>query len=286
MTHDTDDTPGRNTRGRTWFITWNDYPENYAEIITDGSDKCVFQLEIGDAGNEHVQGALYFNNARSFNSVKKLLPGAHIEPVKNWNAAVNYCKKSETSVAGSQVDTTQLPICRDAFEELELSYKWWQQEILDIIDTDPCFTRSIHWYWDAVGGCGKSTFTKHLCLKYGAIILSGKAADMQYAIYSMKVKPKIIIIDIPRTAEGFVSYGGIEKIKDGCFFNAKYESGMCLFDNPHIICFANFEPKKETMSEDRWKITDINYIGLLEGDDDAQAYDNIELDDDLDDELW
>jgi len=77
------------------------------------------------------------------------------------------------------------------------------------------------------------------------------------AIASMKVKPKVVIIDIPRTSESFVSYGGIEKIKDGCFFSGKYESGMVLYDNPHVICFANFPPVSETMSADRWHIVKI-----------------------------
>lgn len=277
-TDDTVDTPSRNTRGRTWFVTWNDYPEEYSKIITEASDKCVFQLEIGESGNEHVQGAVYFKNPRTFSAVKKLFTGAHIEPARNWGAACNYCKKSETAVGGTQVDTRESPPCRDAFTELGLEYKWWQQEILDIIDKDPCFTREVYWYWDEVGGCGKSTFTKHLCLKYGAVILSGKAADMQYAVYSMKTKPKVIICDIPRTSEGYLSYGGIEKIKDGCFFNSKYESGMCLFDNPHIICFANFAPQTQSMSADRWRITDIRQVSLTEDADWIDISDNFTWD--------
>ena len=36
-----------------------------------------------------------------------------------------------------------------------------------------------------------------------------------------------------------------------------YESKMKVFDPPHVICFANFEPKREAMSADRWAIVDL-----------------------------
>lgn len=253
-------TQSRNTiKSRLWFITWNDYPSNYVELITSTAEEWTFQKEVGASGNEHIQGAMKFKNARSFISVQKLLPGCHLEVCKNWNAAVNYCKKIDTAIQGT-INTSDTRV-RDAFSDFDLKYKWWQQEIVDIIKTDPVHTRTIHWYYDTIGGVGKTTFTKHLVLQNDAIVLSGKAADMQYAITCMKVKPKTIIIDIPRTAEQFLSYGGIEAIKNGMFFNTKYESKMVVFDNPHIICFANFLPQMDAMSADRWHIVNVSETG-------------------------
>ena len=49
----------------------------------------------------------------------------------------------------------------------------------------------------------------------------------------------------------------MESIKNGRVFSAKYESKMKVFDPPHVICFANFEPKREAMSADRWAIVDL-----------------------------
>lgn len=254
-------------KSRAWLFTWHNFPEDYKEVLESTNyDKLICQQEIGENTNKlHLQGAIYYKNERSRKALTEIMKGIHLEVAKKWIACVNYCKKSKTAVAGTQIDTTKKPkfVFDDAFIVFGFEYKWWQQEIIDIINEDPRWTRSIHWYFDTTGGAGKTTFTKHLCGTYNAVILSGKASDMQYAIYNMPTKPTVVIIDIPRTAEDYVSYGGIEKIKDGCFFNTKYESGMCIYNSPHIICFANFPPKKESMSKDRWKIVDICQEELL-----------------------
>ena len=54
-----------------------------------------------------------------------------------------------------------------------------------------------------------------------------------------------------------INYQVMESIKNGRVFSAKYESKMKVFDPPHVICFANFEPKREAMSADRWAIVDL-----------------------------
>ena len=46
----------------------------------------------------HRQG--YFRTTRQmrFSQVSKLLPGIHIEPARDWNKLLNYCKKKATSL--------------------------------------------------------------------------------------------------------------------------------------------------------------------------------------------
>ena len=40
--------------------------------------------------------------------------------------------------------------------------------------------------------------------------------------------------------------------------NTKYETGVKIFNSPHIICFANFPPDNlEQLSADRWIITNL-----------------------------
>ena len=51
---------------------------------------------------EHYQG--YIRTARQvrFAQLKKIYPGVHIEPAKNWDALVKYCAKKDTAVEGTQ----------------------------------------------------------------------------------------------------------------------------------------------------------------------------------------
>ena len=87
-------TPSRNTKSRAWGpCTWNNYPDNYAAIIKGCGGDYVYQTELGSTGNIHIQFGIKFANPRSFEAVKKLFPGAHIEASNNWPAVVNYCKK-------------------------------------------------------------------------------------------------------------------------------------------------------------------------------------------------
>lgn len=257
-TVDTDGTPSRNTKIRAWFGTWNSYPDDWRDIITRSCDKYVAQPEVGASGNPHIQFAVYFKNARSFNSVKKLFQGAHLEPAKNWGACKNYCKKSETK-AGEGIDSENRIICRDPLQEKEL-YEW-QREICDIINSD-ADDRTIFWYWEPDGCQGKTTLAKHLCLMdSGILYMTGKAADIKYGVFQYveehKKGPRCVIIDLTRSTEGFVSWQGIEEVKNGIFYNTKYECKMVMFDNPHVIIFANYKPEKDKLSSDRWKLKRI-----------------------------
>lgn len=136
----------------------------------------------------------------------------------------------------------------------------YQREIHDLILTKPD-DRTINWYWEDDGNTGKSSFTKYLCVHHKAIVLSGKASDCFNGILSVMdkngVAPNIVIFDIPRVCSDYISYQAIEKIKDGCFFSGKYEGGMCVYNPPHILCFANVPPDAEKLSLDRWNIRHI-----------------------------
>lgn len=96
-------------------------------------------------------------------------------------------------------------------------------------------------------------------------MVSGKGADIKYGIVSWKNDKKnknkdlkIILFHFVRSQEDYISYSAIEECKDMFFFSGKYESNMIIGNIPHVIIFANFEPKKEQLSEDRWVIKNID----------------------------
>jgi hypothetical protein len=139
----------------------------------------------------------------------------------------------------------------------------WQALFKRIIESEP-HDRLIYWFYEKKGKVGKTTMSRWAAAKKDAVILGGKSQDMFYGIITAKEKmgevPKTLIFDIPRCTEKFVSWGGIEKSKDMCFFSGKYESASFCDAKPHCIIFANFEPPYENLSYDRWRIIEIQSL--------------------------
>lgn len=116
--------------------------------------------------------------------------------------------------------------------------------------------RNIIWYCDMEGGCGKTAFARYILTKMDNILFvsSGSAKDIGYQILKAKNDPQVVIFNLPRSAEGGMSYASLENVKDGLLFSGKYEGGFKLFPPPHVVVFANFLPDYGKLSIDRWVI--------------------------------
>lgn len=137
----------------------------------------------------------------------------------------------------------------------------WQMDMCDLL-AEKVNDRIIYWLWDYKGGSGKTALMRHLaCTRDDVLIVGGRATDMRFAVAGYVEKnhqgPKVIILNLARTVEDFVSYQGIEQVKDALFANTKYESGQVLYNPPHLVVFANFPPDTSKLSSDRWKIMEI-----------------------------
>lgn len=89
-------------RSRKWFITINPKANCYANIMTildevrhSGyimavHDKEDEEIDYADLENKHYHICLKFQNARSFESMIKKFPGAHIQVCEYWNRSVQY----------------------------------------------------------------------------------------------------------------------------------------------------------------------------------------------------
>lgn len=255
-----DETP-QTFRGRSWFLTWNSYKECDTDTLTQYLEnyavKYAIQEETGESGTPHLQGMFILKNATSAKALWKKFPKVYIRKLIDEKSAVAYCTKTATRTGRQWLKGYCKPVT-DPLAGKEL--KDWQIEVLEYIKEEPD-DREIRWYFDTCGGVGKTALAKHICLKYSdALYCSGKAADVKYAITQMKEKgldPNIIIFDIPRCSRDYISYQAIEELKNGIFFSGKYESGMVMFNNPHVICFANEEPKMDKLSIDRWYIKEV-----------------------------
>lgn len=263
--NDTVDTDRGNTknpdpRARSWFLTWNN-PETdtvLKELLEiSGAERYVFQLEEGESGTPHFQGLVYYKNARSFNAMRNLCKEIHWEVAKDVRKAIKYCCKPEGRLDGPWSKDIKIP--KD-IALIDPRKRAWQSALIDelMFEADD---RKIIWYCDPVGGSGKTQLAKYLVVKHKALVVSGKATDIKFAMMKHLEKHpecEIVCFLFPRTVEGYVSYDAIESLKDGLFFSGKYESGMAVFNPPHIICFANFGPDKTMLSEDRWDIRHLS----------------------------
>lgn len=244
-----------------WCFTLNNYNENDINILksANSAHKLVFQEEIGAVGTPHLQGFMEFTNRVRPLNMFEFSNKPHWEKKKGTVAqCVAYCSKQDTRKPNT------IPFSRGFVlpksPRIITNLRDWQREIVEEIlqESD---SRRISWYWETKGNMGKSALVRYLVYHHQALVCSGRATDMKYLIIKYKEKygsyPNLIVFDVPRTQENFLSYQGIEEIKNGCFCNTKYECEMVLMDFPHVIVMANFEPNREMMSQDRWNVVNL-----------------------------
>lgn len=252
--------PKRGASSKKWCFTW------FFEMGSLGSIKNMFDEDdkfiVGEekcptTGRKHFQGYVNFKvKCRPIEKMASKMPGAHWEKARgSEDENITYCSKDKNYII------QKLIIPRKLIDPLKgLTLHKWQTDIITMI-SKPCEdTRKIYWYWSKEGGLGKTALAKHICMHYNAIYVAGKANDVKSAIATWLKEKKeldIAIFAFPRTVEDFVSYDSLESVKDGIFFNGKYESSMCNFNSPHVIVFANFEPDKSKLSADRWIIKEL-----------------------------
>jgi len=83
------------TRSRAWCYTTNNYTDIDLVHFPDVQYQ-VIGKEVGTNGTPHIQGFIYYENPRSFASMKKKLPRSHIEakcPKSTLDQAIDYCMK-------------------------------------------------------------------------------------------------------------------------------------------------------------------------------------------------
>ena len=233
-----------------WCFTLNNYTkEEYSSIVLIFSDKAKLYIigdEIGDSGTPHLQGYVEFKTKlRPLNLFNfKRIHWEKCLGSKDDNVA--YCSKQNVLVSYG------LPKPIKVIENL---YPW-QKNIEDIVLSEPD-DRKIYWYWDSVGNIGKSALIKYMIVKHKVLYCSGgKHTDIMNLVFNQDMDNCFcVMFDIPRANRGCISYASLEAIKNGMVCNTKYETGVKIFNSPHLFVFANFPPEDESMlSVDRWII--------------------------------
>lgn len=137
-------------------------------------------------------------------------------------------------------------------QEMNSELRPWQTDLVLEL-TGSVNNRSVIWIVDPEGNRGKTWLSKYLAVKHPHDVIrleNGKSADLKYAYTGQK----ICIFDLSRSQEDHINYEVIESIKNGIFLSTKYESCMRVYANPHVCVFANFEPDRSKLSQDRWDV--------------------------------
>jgi len=245
----------------------------------------------------HLQGYIYFANARSFEAVKKIFPNQHVEIAKGApEQNFDYCTKDglffekgvrplsdkqkgvnererfdaarKSAEAGkfSEIPSDIYIRYYGAFKRIRL------EDAPPVTSTDIAVLRpwqealrqrltgpvdSRKILWFTDLNGGQG---KTEFAKWCVINLNAHIvhnAKTADIAYGLPVDPKVVLFDFTRSIEGHVNYGVLEAIKNGMVYSSKYESRMKCFPKPHVVVFSNFEPDQTKLSADRWDITNL-----------------------------
>lgn len=245
-----------------WVWVLNNYTdEEECSILLILQQKCryfLYSKEVGEQGTPHLQGYLeFYEKSRPLTVFKNVCNRINFQKaIADRPAQYKYITKSGPIVNSKGL---QKPVKIIQDEQLFS----WQKHLIKIISQPPG-DREIYWYWSKTGGVGKTTFCKYLTVKHGAICLEGKQGDIKNGIIEYQKNnegqlPELVVVSIPRAAGNeFISYSGLENIKDMYFYSGKYEGGMVCGNPPHLIIFCNEEPDYSKLSEDRWVVKNID----------------------------
>lgn len=227
----------------------------------------AYQEEVGENGTPHIQGFIHWKNPVAVSTIKAWNPRIHWEQVRSVVNSVAYCTDPAKRKPGGRCWTLGYrPPSAPKVTCLELDSMYtWQRALAAEIETPP-HPRHIIWYYDQRGGSGKTELAKYILTTYPhSLFLSGGAfKDISFQIVKAKVDPGVVIVNLPRTSDGKVSYASLEAAKDGLVQTGKYEGGHRLFPQPHVIVFANFLPDVNALSQDRWQIRYLDNNIIIE----------------------
>lgn len=253
--------PKKPKESKKYCLTLNNWTEEELNTMEQSAEKNKFKYlfgkEIGEkCGTPHLQGFILMPSKHSITATNKLLGCIrnHLTPMNgSIKHNVDYCTKGGNWVTNMSEYKMKKPL------KLITTLKPWMIEIEELNKTEPD-GRSIYWYWENIGGVGKSQFCKYMYVKYQSLVIQGgKLADIMNILFNTNMDDvNMVIIDVPRKNGNKISYGAVECILNGMITNTKYETGIKVFNPPHVVVFSNFEPDTDdTLSADRWKIKKI-----------------------------
>lgn len=262
---------GKPKRFRHWEVTFYDMGPNFTQLLgfrVMKEAKYVMNAEIcPDTGRPHYQAHISLKNAIDMDTAKTFFFNQHKSPTKCLKSAVDYCGKPETRDFSRKRLINGYQDMEDVNENIidTAGPLPWQKYVIDLCLEVPD-RRTIHWLWSTFGYIGKSDLVAWLVDNMnGVSVDKGKGNDIRCAVSTYlsggKLKStthakklNVFILDLPKEAKNNCDYSVLEAVKNGRMFSGKYEPVPVKFRSPHVFVFANYPPKYEKCSQDRWNV--------------------------------
>ena len=219
------------------------------------------QEECPSSGNAHFQGRFSLKLKKRINEIKKDELKFHFSITSKDNKDNDfYVTKEESRIGGPWSDSDEEVYIPRQIREITKLYSW-QNHIID--NASVWDVRSINVIIDKVGNIGKSTLVNYMrAYRLGRRIPPvNDFRDMMRMVMDMPTS-KLYLIDMPRSLSksGLMGlYSAIEEVKNGYAFDDRYHFKEKIFDCPNIWIFTNQEPDENLLSQDRWKLWEINH---------------------------
>lgn len=269
---------------RHWVFTdFNITDEHRNELLTSSHAYIVFQKEqCPETKRIHFQGFVTFCTRTSLAKAKKLIEKGHLEIARDIGAAIEYCKKEESRLAGPWEHGTPPKFGRVDLDEARIKIKahdTWTS-VLDDEELTEVLTKYYKWSRDIFDSKGitaacpeinelwqQQLFTelegephkrrviwiwspeggtgKSTFAKHVAIKLNALVVTRGGSddIIHAYDNQKIVIFDYPRSTDPtYIHWNLFEELKNGMTFSKKYNSRQKIFDCPHVVVFSNIDP--------------------------------------------
>ncbi|AKV62252.1 putative replication initiation protein [Petrochirus diogenes giant hermit crab associated circular virus] len=130
----------------------------------------------------------------------------------------------------------------------------WQRKAIESLFLQG--KREVLWIYESVGGKGKTFLATILEVVYGFTRFDGITKSRDIALLIPPI-PKGFVFDVTRDDASNFSYNTLEQVKNGYVMSGKYGGSQHLFRPVPVIVLSNFEPIRSSLSEDRWKVWNI-----------------------------
>lgn len=141
-----------NAKSTRWAFTAYENQWSLFDVIPSIVAEWGWQTEkCPDTQRLHYQGYLRTSRQVRHSQLRSVLPGVHIEVARDWNKLLNYCKKKDTSIGGTQVNMVNPQKAMTMANALmRIASHAWTIEFDKVIEPEKWEKAVKAEYWDCV----------------------------------------------------------------------------------------------------------------------------------------